>query len=268
MAWQFPHPKRLRLGTTSYILPDDLEPNLRYLAPLVDDIELVIFESHDYSNLPSPDQVKRFDELGQTHDCSFTVHLPLDTWLGHSLAGMRTRSIDRCLRVIDRFRPLNPQSYILHFHGDRRGPHPTADPQRWLDGHRQALERLNSEVAAERIAIETLEYDFTLIAPLVFEYGNSICFDYGHLLLNGYSINDNWVMYQERVSVVHWHGVRDGVDHQSLEALPTSYGPAFLRRLLTSSGRPRVLTLEVFNQPDFLTSRRLLEEWLACHASL
>ncbi len=41
-----------RLGTTSYIIPADLMTNVRLLSPLVDDIELVLFEADDESNLP------------------------------------------------------------------------------------------------------------------------------------------------------------------------------------------------------------------------
>ena len=43
-----------RLGTTSYIIPDDILPNVRYLADKIDDIELVLFDVEDYCNLPSP----------------------------------------------------------------------------------------------------------------------------------------------------------------------------------------------------------------------
>ena len=41
-----------RLGTTSYLLPDDLLTNAEFLGPLVDDAELVLFESEGVLNLP------------------------------------------------------------------------------------------------------------------------------------------------------------------------------------------------------------------------
>lgn len=44
-----------RLGTTSYILPDGLVTNVEFLGPLVDDVELVLFESEEVSNLPGAD---------------------------------------------------------------------------------------------------------------------------------------------------------------------------------------------------------------------
>ncbi|MBD3421644.1 MAG: hypothetical protein GF398_16125 [Chitinivibrionales bacterium] len=41
------------LGNTSFIIPDDILPNVRMQALLVDDIELVLFESPDQSNIPT-----------------------------------------------------------------------------------------------------------------------------------------------------------------------------------------------------------------------
>lgn len=52
----------MQIGTTSYIYPDDIIPNVRKLVNLVDDIELVLFEGKDYSNLPSADEVKTLRE--------------------------------------------------------------------------------------------------------------------------------------------------------------------------------------------------------------
>ena len=50
-----------RLGTTSYIIPDDILPNARYLAGKVRDIELILFEVDDGpNNLPTPEVI---DEL-------------------------------------------------------------------------------------------------------------------------------------------------------------------------------------------------------------
>jgi hypothetical protein len=55
----------LRIGTTSYILADDILPNVRYLAPLVDDIELVLFESEGMSNLPSKQVIEELAALAE-----------------------------------------------------------------------------------------------------------------------------------------------------------------------------------------------------------
>ena len=69
-----------RLGTTSYIVPDEILPNLRFLADRVDDVELVLFESDEYSNLPTKSDVAEMGRIANDNDLTFTVHLPLDAW--------------------------------------------------------------------------------------------------------------------------------------------------------------------------------------------
>jgi len=36
-----------RPGTTSYIIPGEIEPNVRHLGGMVDDIEIVLFQSDE-----------------------------------------------------------------------------------------------------------------------------------------------------------------------------------------------------------------------------
>jgi hypothetical protein len=72
-----------RLGTTSYIIPEEILPNVLFLADKVDDIELVLFESDEFSNLPDETTVKRLKEIADRSDLTYTIHLPLDTWMGH-----------------------------------------------------------------------------------------------------------------------------------------------------------------------------------------
>ena len=74
--------KKLRVGTTSYILPDDILPNVRHLAPLVDDVELVLFESEGMSNFPDGSTINELASLASEHDLSYTVHFPLDIYPG------------------------------------------------------------------------------------------------------------------------------------------------------------------------------------------
>ena len=80
-----------RLGTTSYIVPDDLIPNAEYLAGYVQDMQLVLFDLPDGPcNLPAPDDVARLAAIGATRDLTYTVHLIHDLAApdaqGHSLS--------------------------------------------------------------------------------------------------------------------------------------------------------------------------------------
>ena len=97
-----------RLGTTSYILPDDILPNARYLAGKVSDIELILFEVDDGpNNLPSPHVIDELVNIAGEHDLTYTVHLPLDLKLGED-GSEYDQSLVKAKRVIECTRGLDP----------------------------------------------------------------------------------------------------------------------------------------------------------------
>jgi len=55
-------PNQLRLGTTSFIYPDHVLPNVRRLADRVSDVEILFFGVADRSGLPSDDDLARVGE--------------------------------------------------------------------------------------------------------------------------------------------------------------------------------------------------------------
>src|SRR5512139_2373484 len=70
-----------RVGSTSYVYPADILPNVEKLAEAgdVDDVELVLFEVDDGpNNLPGPDVVRRLADIAAENGLTYTVHLPLD----------------------------------------------------------------------------------------------------------------------------------------------------------------------------------------------
>src|SRR5574339_1043587 len=103
-----------RLGTTSYIIPDDILPNAYYLAGKVRDIELILFEVDDGpNNLPSAEVIEQLWRLAQQHDLTYTVHLPLDLKLGED-GSEQDQSLVKARRVIECTRTLDPWAYVLH----------------------------------------------------------------------------------------------------------------------------------------------------------
>ncbi len=107
--------KHMRIGTTSYIIPpDDILPNVRYLADKVDDIELVLFESEEMSNLPDEKTIRELSLLGESHDLSYTVHFPLDIYPGSRDQQERSRFLRTIERIVTLTEPLNPFGYVLH----------------------------------------------------------------------------------------------------------------------------------------------------------
>ena len=71
-----------RLATTSYILPAEIVPNIRYLGQYFDEIELVLFESGRESNLPTPGDIREMARLASDLDLTYNVHLPADLFFG------------------------------------------------------------------------------------------------------------------------------------------------------------------------------------------
>ena len=246
-----------RLGTVSYIIPDDILPNVRYLADKVDDIELVLFESDELSNIPDEAAIAELADIAGERELTYTVHLPLDIFLGAKEEKRRAASVEKCLRVIHRTLPLRPFSYVIHLHGDRRGVSPSEDLSRWQDQHRLSLERLVGAVPGRMLAVETLDYPFSLVEEIVSEFALSVCLDVGHLWLYGYDSSAAIERYKEAIRVIHLHGVEKGVDHKEISTLSDSQ----VRSVLAAAEggmSDRVVTLEVFGETELHRSLETL----------
>jgi len=255
-----------RLGTTSYIIPEEILPNLRYLQERVDDVELVLFESDEYSNLPTPPLAEEIARLGQRAGLSYTVHLPLDIRLGSADETERCASVGKCRRVIERMAPVDPFAWILHLHGDRHGNPPTGDAPRWTEQNRRSLhELLEGGPEPRLICVETLDYDFTLVAGLVEAFDLSVCLDIGHLLVQGRDVAAHLNRWMERARVFHVHGIDgDRNDHRHLGYLPGGLLEDLAKHLSRlPTWDERVVTMEIFGQDDFERSLRAVEERLA-----
>ena len=249
-----------RLGTTSYILPDGILPNLRYLCSLVDDVELVLFESDEFSNMPSVGDAREMASIGREFYLTYTVHLPLDTALGSADEGERISSVGKCRRVIERMSPVEPFAWILHLHGDRRGKLPGEDMKRWIGQNRRSLaELLAGGPVPSKISVETLDYDFQHAAGLVEEFDLSVCLDIGHLLMNGRDVMAHLDRWMSRARVFHLHGVNpQGTDHCHVGHLPGGLLEDLAGCL--SLEDERVLTMEIFGKDDFERSMNVIAE--------
>lgn len=251
-----------RVGTTSYILPADLLSNVAFLAPLVDDVELVLFESEEISNLPDGNVVRELDGLKRAGGITYTVHLPLDIQPGSPDENVRKRSVEKCLRVVEITRALDPFAYILHFAGERRGMRPAPDIGCWQVAlERSVRDLLDGGLKAEDLCVETLDYPFELVAGIVFRNRLSMCIDVGHLLFHEYPVERYFRRYLERCRVLHLHGVVDGCDHRHIGMPDGGAVRSVLERLCADPDRERVLTIEVFSRRDLERSLEILEEF-------
>jgi len=250
-----------RIGTTSYILPDDLVPNARYLASKVQDIELILFEDdHGPGNMPEKKAVKELRQISEACGISYTVHLPLDLRWGAD-DGSEHVSMRLARRVIERTRPLHPYAYVAHL--DRRSLDPAAsraELQRWEDQAARALEQAAGWAGGPAyLAVENLEgFPPEVNMKVLEKIPAGLCIDIGHLWRDGHDAGPYLEKYLKMASVVHIHGVGEH-DHQSLKETPREILGKTIRQL-KSSGFNGVLTLEVFNEDDLKGSLKALRE--------
>ncbi len=247
------------LGTTSYIIPDDIVPNVKMLAPLVDDIELVLFESSSFSNIPSDDCINELRALADDNGCGYTVHLPIDRKAGDPDRKVREGFRDEACRIIDLTRRLSPRAWVLHLEGIEKDSGIT-DVSDWQDWCKETVSELVDRAEnSHLIAIENLSYPAEWNIPLVSSFNTSYCLDIGHLWLQSdVCWEDLCTALLPGTSVVHLHGVHQKRDHLSLAAADRAQLIAFLIMLKDFAYRG-VLTMEIFGEKEFYESMEVID---------
>jgi sugar phosphate isomerase/epimerase len=248
-----------RIGTTSYILPADILPNVQYLAGQVDDVELVLFEVEaGGGNLPDAETIAQLAKIAVGNDLTYSVHLPLDLRLGDDDLS-REQSLRKALQVMQATADLDPFAYVLHLDG--RSIQQEYRSQNWRDWcvrTRRALSRLIEQVENPGLlAVENLEHyppefwDEALEGMPV-----SRCVDVGHLWVDGYDALPYLESHIADARVIHIHGHAQR-DHQSLNLV----APEELTRVidfLVTCNFSGVMTMEIFGEGDFRSSRETL----------
>ena len=240
----------MTLGATSFLLPADYVPALRFAAPLCEDIALLLLECGAQGEyLPAAQDVDQMAAVLEATGSRLHVHLPTAS---DCSSAESTRDLVNAVRMavaLDQIADLLP------------------DPR--------------------QLAIENLEGfcpDFW--DQWLEDRPFSRCADIGHL----WKDHENPVPWLERwlprLRGIHLHGLRprhttppfavpvrslsdfgpQPRDHGALDAMPTACIDAVMHRLWRSAYRG-VLTLEVFSLTEFLRSRAvLLRSWKRyCH---
>jgi len=247
-----------RLGTTSYIYPDQIVPNVAKLAPFLDEIELVLFESEGQDNYPDEVELKNLMNFCLKGKVGFNVHFPIDIFLGDKNEEVRFKGISVVKKVIDRTLCLKPSLYTLHFDlRDKNGREET-DIKAWRSRIiRSAGEMMEWGIESKRISIETLSYPFEWIEDIVREFGFSICLDIGHMLIYQQDIQGYLKKYLSQTSIIHFHGIENGVDHLGIERLNGKMVDWILSKLQRFTG---TLSIEVFSLDELKNSLEVLEQ--------
>jgi len=167
--------------------------------------------------------------------------------------------------IIELTRPLPVSAFVTHAEA---GPGVDVNlftedgVARFSDMFRQSINQLlkTSEASADEFAVETLNYPYAYIWPVVDELGLSVTLDVGHLEFYGFPLEEHLKDYLNRTRVLHVHGVREGKDHNSLVWYPSGSMDALLAALQAAPDSDRVFTMEIFSLDDFESSSALMHE--------
>lgn len=249
-----------KIGCTSYVIPDEIIPNVLFMADKVDDIELVLFESGTISNIPETSTIAILQQIANEHDITFSIHFPIDRKAGAVSYEERAALLQRILAVIELTQKLPVSRYVLHLEG-LSDQFNRVECARWHSAVSDFCEELvnRSAILPESIAVENLSYHPRLHKDVVTNYKLSNCIDVGHLWLQ----DIDWEHYISETlpytNIIHLHGVDStGRDHVSLAAHQNKWQLEKLVSFLR--GYSGVVTLEVFSESDTFQSLTLLKE--------
>jgi sugar phosphate isomerase/epimerase len=247
-----------KLATTSYIYPDHIVPNVAMLAPFLDEIELVLFESEGLENYPDQAELKSLTDLSLSQGVRYHVHLPVDIYLGERAEAIRSHGVSTVKKVIEQTLCLNPSLYTLHFDLRDKNGREEADIEAWRSRIiRSAREMTGWGIGPERISVETLSYPFEWVEDIVREFRFSVCLDIGHMLVYHQDVPRYFENYLSQTSIIHLHGVENGVDHLGIDRLNDKMIDTVLSNLRHFTG---VLSIEVFSFGELKKSLEVLEQ--------
>jgi sugar phosphate isomerase/epimerase len=246
-----------KIGTTSFIYPDDYVSNVKMLGPYLENIELLLFESNHTDALPSKHVIGELASLAEDFNLTYNVHLPTDISISSRDQQQQRIAVETISRVAERVAPLSPTTLTLHV--------PYNDNSLDEDNIKSWQERAIKNLAeilfngtpGHLISIENLDYPFEILAPLISELDLTICLDCGHLILHGDDIEEFFDTYAAKTAIIHVYGVQNNHFHGALDQLPEKLIIPTTRLLAKFNG---IVSLEVFSHADLDASLKFLEK--------
>ena len=235
---------RFRVAAPSFIFPADYTDNVRRLAPFLDEIELLVFESHPRS-LPSAQTIAELKILGQGMNIGYNVHLPIDLALDAPVFDVHQQSMDRLLRAMERVVPLDATTQTLHL-DYREKDHQPDTVKAWQARMIHSVGRIleAGPLAPEQLSVENLDYPPDYLRPIVSDLGLRTCIDIGHIIRFYADLEDVIRACGPRACIIHLHGAEGERDHLPPDRLAPGIQTVLRQFLERFEGS---LSLEVFN---------------------
>lgn len=214
----------MKISAPSFVIPADRVSNVRYLKNMVDEVELLFFDSRHEFDMPEESEIAALAKLGM----AYSAHLPTDTDL-NTPDGWRV--IDAYL---EKLKPLNLKRAVIH-------------PVETSFFLKELAKRPD-------VIIENTDFHGSFFDEAV-GMGFRICFDNAHAGANAYQFHER---YAPHIAEYHLQGETGGKHHKSLEHIETN----LLESILTHAKRNgATVCLEMFNEDDFLVSYEIIKEY-------
>jgi hypothetical protein len=232
-----------KIAAPSFIWPTRVGENCRLLAPLVQEVGIVLFETQGSLEYTQKDLPLELKDLG----LDYHVHLPLDLpWeQGSSVLNAQVKGI------LEKIAFLNPWGYVLH-------------PPPELHDFKDFLRAWRGwGLDSSALLLENIEgHDLSPLWKEVEEQKCSICLDLGHLLVYEQEKILEYPNLWPKVQLLHIYAPSGGHKHHSLAKLD-SYGQKVLQRILNSVKKDCTVLLEVFGPEDLRESLQAFHSWCA-----
>jgi len=246
-----------RLAATSFVFPAGWADNARLLGPVVDEIQLLFFES-DPASLPSPEEIKALEAVARDTGVVYSIHLPLDIYLGSNSYKTRNDGIDAAMRIMDATSVLNPRTHILHLECEQ-DQKSSGKIETWRDNCGRSLAAIGKTgFPANSLAAENLDYPFDWLAPLIADFGLKVCIDLGHLIAAGIDPAGFLKANLHHAAMVHLYGNPGPGQHHHL-ALDRVAPEVLASWLAILRDFKETVCLEVFDPIDLAASLTYLE---------
>ena len=243
---------------------ENLLENAKRLADLVDNIEIILFNTLNRNNTPVSNDLDLLRKLGRKKKVTFTVHLPASLEIASKDRKLREYSIRMVSDLCSHIAPIEPLYYILHvpFTTPTLLPIPglyfkTDDGQNWGKWTRRgldALERIfDTTPVAGQLLLENINYSPYFLEPFLEEGQCGLCLDIGHLILGRENVDDALRSYQKDIKELHIHGVKEYEEHLSLSVLPVESVCEWMDYLIKIKF-DGIVNLEVFSPEDLTGS--------------
>ena len=184
------------------------------------------------------------------------MHLPTDIRLGAADERVRQQGIDEIERLVAELDSLRPICYDLHLNKET-----AVRDEPWLENLDTSLSALQGRLGekAARITIENIDYPLEQIRDLIAGNNFRLCLDMGHILKYGHDWQSALTEYVPAAQHIHYHGVQDNRDHQSITVSDMARCRELGAALYEADFRG-VLTLELYSLQQVRESGDILKQ--------